>query len=1044
MKKWILLVSLIAIIVIAGATSRLWLTPLLEFVGAKSDLIQGLADLIQIVLWVGAGVIILFGIFKQKKKDDNKPPKSKKKIQQTTGDRNVSIQGDAKENIIITGDKTKLVISQKEKSNKSALRNAYLSHVFKTSKHLSLAGIDPKAASEAETRLELNAVYTALMTMSTEAHELWQHGKGFDRETQYLSALEQLNRNSHLVLLGDPGSGKSTFVNFVALCLTGEALGEKEINLSLLTAPIPQDERSASKLEDKKEKEKPQQWDHGALIPIRVILRDFAARGLPAAGVKTTAQHLWNFITSELATATLGDYADHLRQELLKKGGLLLLDGLDEVPEADKRRNQIKDAVEDFAAVYPRCRILVTSRTYAYQKQDWRLPDFSETILAPFNKGQIERFIDRWYGYIGALRGLNPDDARGRAELLKRAVFASDRLQSLAERPLLLTLMASLHAWRGGSLPERREQLYADTVDLLLDWWESPKTVRDAEGNIKVLQPSLAEWLKVDRQRVRDLLNELAFRAHQSQPELVGTADIAEQDLVAGIMSLSQNPDVKLARLIEYLSQRAGLLLPRGVGVYTFPHRTFQEYLAACYLTDHDYPDQLAELLRADPNRWREVTLLAGAKAARGAASTIWLLVDALCCKEAKGQTSDLSETWCAHLAGQAIVESADLKRLSESNRIKVARIKNWLVAIIRNEKFPAIERAAAGRTLAKLGDPRPGIGVYLHEQIELPDMLWCHIPVGEFWMGSDKKVDQDAFDYELPQHQLTLPDFYISRYPITNAQFQAFVKAGGYRMPQFWQDGTVKSGWDDKPRSQPHDFGEPFNLSNHPVVGVSWYEALAFCRWLNAMMLHIDTNTIHVETIHESSLRELRELRESRESSQYPLDQFQINVWEQNRIIPQKLSSKNWRITLPSESEWERAARGNDKRIYPWGAKQDPNRANYNDTGIGSTSAVGCFPGGVSPYGCEEMSGNMWEWTRSLWGTDWQKPDFNYPYKSDDGREKLDAKLEVLRVLRGGSFNLNQWVVRCAFRDWSNPVYRIVNWGFRVVLSPLNISLNL
>jgi formylglycine-generating enzyme required for sulfatase activity len=284
--------------------------------------------------------------------------------------------------------------------------------------------------------------------------------------------------------------------------------------------------------------------------------------------------------------------------------------------------------------------------------------------------------------------------------------------------------------------------------------------------------------------------------------------------------------------------------------------------------------------------------------------------------------------------------------------------------------------------------------------------------------------------------------------------------------MPQFWQeaqqakiwqDGTVKSGWDDKPRSQPHDFGEPFNLSNHPVVGVSWYEALAFCRWLNAMMLHIDTNhvttnhadtnhvtTIHVETIHESSLRELRELRESRESSQYPLDQFQINVWEQNRIIPQKLSSKNWRITLPSESEWERAARGNDKRIYPWGAKQDPNRANYNDTGIGSTSAVGCFPGGVSPYGCEEMSGNMWEWTRSLWGTDWQKPDFNYPYKSDDGREKLDAKLEVLRVLRGGSFNLNQWVVRCAFRDWSNPVYRIVNWGFRVVLSPLNISLNL
>jgi len=397
MKKWLLLVLSITIIVVAGATSHLWVKPLLHFVGAQSDTIQGLESLIQIALWIGAFIFAILGIFRIRKKGDKEPPKSETKIQDIRGDRNVSIQGNATDNVIITGDRTKLVISQKGKSDQKALRNAYLNHVFKTARYLSLAGIDPKAASEAETRLELNAVYTALMTMSTEAHEQWQHGKAFDRETQYLSALEQLNRHSHLVLLGDPGSGKSTFVNFVALCLAGEALGDKEINLSLLTAPIPRDERSASKSSDKEEKEKPQPWDHGALIPLRVILRDFAARGLPPAGAKTTAQHLWNFIASELASATLGDYADPLRKELLKKGGLLLLDGLDEVPEADMRRNQIKQAVEDFGAAYPRCRILVTSRTYAYQKQDWRLPDFSETILAPFHKGQIERFIDRWY-----------------------------------------------------------------------------------------------------------------------------------------------------------------------------------------------------------------------------------------------------------------------------------------------------------------------------------------------------------------------------------------------------------------------------------------------------------------------------------------------------------------------------------------------------------------------------------------------------------------------------------------------------------------------
>lgn len=618
------------------------------------------------------------------------------------------------------------------------------------------------------------------------------------------------------------------------------------------------------------------------------------------------------------------------------------------------------------------------------------------------------------------MRGLNPDDTRGRAELLKRAVLTNDRLLALAERPLLLTLMASLHAWRGGSLPERREQLYANTVDLLLDWWESPKTVREADGTIKVLQPSLAEWLKVDRQRVRDLLNELAFFAHRSQTELVGTADINEKELVAGMMRLSQNPDVKPKRLIEYLSQRAGLLLPRGVGVYTFPHRTFQEYLAACYLTDHDYPDQLADLVRGDPNRWREVALLAGAKAARGAASTIWLLVDALCCKDANELCDDLSETWCAHLAGQAIVETADLTRLSESNRLKVDRIKNWLVAIIRNENFPAVERAAAGRTLAKLGDPRPGVGVVtIKENIVLPDILWCHIPAGKFWMGSDKKVDKDASDREFPQYQLTLPDFYISRYPITNAQFRAFVNAGGYREPQYWpearqekiwQDGTVTVWMDEKPRSQPKHFGEPFNLSNHPVVGITWYEALAFCRWLNA----------------------------------HSPGQLQIHVWEQGQIITQKLSLTGWQITLPSEAEWEKAAKGNDKRIYPWGNKPNPNRANYADTKIGTTSAVGCFPGGVSPYGCEELSGNVWEWTRSLWGTNWEKPDFNYPYRSDDGREDLTAGTDCAHVLRGGSFINDQRDVRCALRVWNYPHYWYYYVGFRVVLSPVNISLNL
>jgi predicted NACHT family NTPase len=127
-----------------------------------------------------------------------------------------------------------------------------------------------------------------------------------------------------------------------------------------------------------------------------------------------------------------------------------MLDGLDEVPEAEHRREQVKAAVEGLAAVFPKLRLLVTSRTYAYQKQDWKLKDFAEAVLSPFEGAQIRAFVERWYLHVGPMRGLKMEDAQGKAAALKQAISSNPRLQELAARPLLLTLMASLHAWRGG------------------------------------------------------------------------------------------------------------------------------------------------------------------------------------------------------------------------------------------------------------------------------------------------------------------------------------------------------------------------------------------------------------------------------------------------------------------------------------------------------------------------------------------------------------------------------------------------------------------
>jgi formylglycine-generating enzyme required for sulfatase activity len=116
--------------------------------------------------------------------------------------------------------------------------------------------------------------------------------------------------------------------------------------------------------------------------------------------------------------------------------------------------------------------------------------------------------------------------------------------------------------------------------------------------------------------------------------------------------------------------------------------------------------------------------------------------------------------------------------------------------------------------------------------------------------------------------------------------------------------------------------------------------------------------------------------------------------------------------------------------RAFPWGNEPDPNRGNCDETGVGTTSAVGCFPGGASPYGVEDLSGNVWEWTRSLYR--------GYPYDPGDGREDLESG--DLRVLRGGAFYVGARFVRCAYRDWYNPSNRDGRGGFRLVASPVHL----
>ncbi|MBN2305672.1 MAG: formylglycine-generating enzyme family protein, partial [Anaerolineae bacterium] len=278
------------------------------------------------------------------------------------------------------------------------------------------------------------------------------------------------------------------------------------------------------------------------------------------------------------------------------------------------------------------------------------------------------------------------------------------------------------------------------------------------------------------------------------------------------------------------------------------------------------------------------------------------------------------------------------------------------------------VGRAAAYRVLGVFdADARSGIGL---GPDGLPDIDWVEIPAGPFLMGSTpeqvealkKEYNWDWPENEKPQHTVELPTYYISRYPITYRQFQVFIDApDGFHNPVWW-DGLLA---DDEHKQAP---GEQYRKYwNHPRENVSWYDAMAFCRWLSA-----------------------------------------------------KLGVE---VRLPTEAEWEKAARGPDGRIYPYGNEFDLAKGNTSETGIGQTSAVGLLPDGESPYGVLDMSGNVWQWCLTEWRENYADSENNDP--AGDAR----------RVVRGGSCFNNRGGSRCAYRPYGLPSSRLRYDGFRVVV---------
>ncbi len=768
---------------------------------------------------------------------------------------------------------------------------------------------------------------------------------GFEPEqTWYMEAHDAANVQSRMVLTGVPGSGKSTFLKHLSLCLAGDQLRDKDgANIQSLGL-----------------------WTLPAYTPVFIRLADLVKQEFPHKEDVADTEDFDLFLKKRLRSWDIEDYWRDLQDQLYDGSAIILLDGLDEVPNAVEgwRRSQIMDFVAAVLNEYGKCRMIITSRPYAYDGT-WKLDGFGQTTLVPLHD-------DRVYQLALALFSQLPHiaDPRAEADAFMKALKRQQRADSFWNNPLQFTMGATLwvrHADKPNDqrIPPTSAELYEQSVDLMLERWAK----RDP-----LLNASVAELLQVTTSQLKEALERLALQVQAEygsdrkstfrQWLLIEHLEECVQGGGARRDTARASIDYNLA--LDLLEQRAGLLASEEPRLYRFQHLSYQEYLAARELMKpRHFPQAIVNNVLAQPGRWRNVLpLMIDIAAARGSA-VLRDLVQALLPSQDTSLLSPDSGLWEV-IAQLAVLwqKHNDVLSSQQSQHLSV-----HLMNLVQRGALAPVERAEMGRILSIIGDPRPGVGTMSvtigGKTVKLPQIEWCDIPAppgGKFVMGADDQRNNPRREVELTY------SFKLSKYLVTSQQFQTFIESGEYDDPAWW--------WGFPPDYSPQPAQQQRNsYANHPRDTVSWYQAVAFSRWLTAKLREVGLLESGVE------------------------------------------------VCLPTEQEWEYAARGTDERQYPYPGEFDAAKGNTYETGIRQTSAVGLFPDGASPFGVLDMSGNLWEWCLNKYA----EPEVC----------EVDASGD-LRVLRGGLFIINLDFAAAAYRFSLNPDLRSVISGLRLAMCPV------
>jgi formylglycine-generating enzyme required for sulfatase activity len=789
-----------------------------------------------------------------------------------------------------------------------------------------------------------------------------------------------------VVVLGPPGSGKSTLLRHYELdCARAALAGQAGDDLSQTPLTF------FVSLYDYK----PASADAPLPLPQDWLAAQWAARYPDLPGLDVL-----------------------LRQRRLT----LLLDALNEIPYAGAEPVRLwKDFLRQLARDYAGNRVVFSCRHLDYSvtlsSRDLPVP---QVRIEPLSDAQVQEFLTLYCPEHGAtlwqnLQGTPQLDLLRSPYYLKLLVAQTTAGEIPAGRAALFTGFVR-HALRrevesDNALLQADALLHARDVQRLVQAHPWPPFELPARGLLIPKLSALAFQMQMQR-----AVNEAA------------QVRIAYDEALAMLDHPRAEDILKAGAALGVLDE------DRGRDEVLYVHQLFQEYFAARQLARQPQAELVQQEWRADrvvPGLQATRHELADADPLPPLPTTGWEETTVLAAAMARDPDRFVTALMPQNLALAGRCAAQPEVRVSEGLKDKVRR------ALVERTQDPTADlraRIAAGLALGEVGDPRfthrhGPYGAYL-----LPPLI--DIPGGTYRIGSDEGLYAD----EAPVHSVALMPFTIAQFPVTNAEWALFMQVGGYEEERWWEteearawrrgEGAAegaKQQWRDNRKAfqdnfdsirQLHQQGritstqaddweaiarmsddefetllatwyppgrqtqpaywhdDAFNSLAQQVVGICWFEARAYCAWLSAQ------------------------------------------------------TGQTFR--LPTEAEWEAAARGVQCRRYAFGDDFDATRSNTFETHVRRTTPIGVFPRGETPEGLVDMTGNTWDWTSSLYTP--------YPYDAEDSRE-APSPPGARRVVRGGSWFHDQVYARAAVRLDVVPVNRLSTLGLRVARSSPSLA---